>query len=263
MKELTILLHQYLPYLPWYLLVFIRIFTIIYLFPFLGGRNVPWQAKSGLAGMLSVILCPLFSPKVIPLNLWLIALGVTKEFLVGFTLGFIVRLIFDAIQLGGQFIGYQMGFAIVNVIDPYSSNQISIIAQFKSLLAILIFLTLNGHYILIAALVKSFSLIPVATTWVIKGSLVQEILRLTGGIFAIAIKISAPVLVALLLTNIALGLIARTMPQINVFIVGFPLEIGIGFFILGASLPFLGWCYKYFFIQTLKELEIGLRLMGG
>ncbi len=262
MKELTTFYNQYFPYAPWFLLVFIRVFAIIYSFPFLGGKNVPWQAKSGLAGVLSIIFLSLIPAQRIPLNVWIIGIGVIKEFLIGFTLGFIIRLVFDGIQLGGQFIGYQMGFAIVNVIDPYSSNQVSIIAQFKTLLAILIFLTINGHYILIAAIKKSFLLVPILG-WSLKGPLTSQILRLTGNIFAIGLKIAAPVLVTLIFTHIALALVARTMPQINVFIVGFPLEIGVGFFILGASMPFLGWCYKHFFIQAFKEMWLGLKLMGS
>ena len=195
-------------------------------------------------------------------TLWTLAFGILRELLVGLTLGFIIRLVFDGIQLGGQFIGYQMGFAIVNVIDPYSSTQVSIISRFKGLLALLIFLTINAHYFFITSLVKSFTLVPLSG-WIFNGKLAAQLVRLTGGMFVIAIKIAAPVLVTLIFTHIGLGLVARTMPQINVFIVGFPLEIGMGFLMLGMAMPFFAWCFKHLFMQAFHEMLLSLRFMGG
>ena len=255
-------LYTYTYYFPWFLLIFIRILAIIYFFPFLGSQNIPWQAKAGLAGTLSLLLLPLLKPQIVEFTLWTLVFGILRELLVGMTLGFVIRLVFDGIQLGGQFIGYQMGFAIVNVIDPYSSTQVSIIARFQGLLALLVFLTLNAHYFLISGLIKSFTLVRLSG-WVFNGKLAAQLIRLTGGMFVIAIKIAAPVLVTLIFTHIGLALIARTMPQINVFIVGFPLEIGMGFLMLGLAMPFFAWCFKHVFTQTFHEMLLSLRLMGG
>ncbi len=154
-----------------------------------------------------------------------------------------------------------MGFAIVNVIDPYMNTQISIIARFKGLLALLIFFSLNAHYLVISGLLKSFELVPIAG-WTFKNRMAAQLVRWTGDIFIMALKIASPVLVTLFLTNIALALIARTMPQINVFIIGFPLEIGIGFLMLGITMPFFSWCFRQFFEKGLYEMWFNLRLGG-
>jgi len=261
MKELSVLITHYLPYSYCFFLALMRIFGIVYFFPFFSSMSVPWQTKAGLALALSFITLPFLKVHVLPMSIWEMGISILRELFIGISLGFIVQVIFDAIQLAGQIIGYQMGFAIVNVIDPYANIQVSIIAKFKELLALLIFFCINAHYSLITSLSKSFEFIPISR-WAFNNRMVAQMIQWTGKMFVIGLEIAAPVLVTLLLTNVALALIARTMPQINVFIIGFPLEIGMGFLMLGITLPFFSWCFRHFFEMGLYEMWLNLRLGG-
>ena len=154
----------------------------------------------------------------------------------GLILGFVVLLLFIGIQFAGQLAGLQMGFGIVNVIDPQSSEQVSIIGQFLNILAILLVLTLNGHHLILQGLVHSFEVVPLGGIE-FKEVVMQKLVVLSNEVFIIAIKISIPVLLSLFLISVAMGILARTVPQMNVFIVGFPLKIGVGMAMLALSLP--------------------------
>ncbi len=256
------LIIKWLNFLPWFALVFIRISAIMVLLPYFGSRSVPWQFKMGLSGALSMIVVSYLKPEPVEFTPLLFLIAATKEVLIGVVFGFITRLIFDGVQLAGQFIGYQMGFAIVNVFDPHSNTQVSVIAQFKGFLAMLILLSINAHHMILEALFRSFRVIPLASAR-FTGALFGGLSRLTGEIFVIALKLSAPVMVVVLLTNIVLALINRTMPQINVFFMGFPLEIGLGFLMASFSMPFWFWCYRSFFHRLIEGLALSIRAMGG
>ena len=131
-----------------------------------------------------------------------------------------------------------MGLGIANVMDPVSNSQSSVIAQMKNLIAMLIFLAVDAHHHLLKALVKSFDLVPIMD-FQYSASLMEQVIKLAGNMFVIAVKVGAPVMIVLLLTSAALGLVARTVPQMNIFIVAFPVKIVIGFVFLALSLPFL------------------------
>lgn len=245
-----------------FFLGFIRISCIIYFLPLFGSYNVPWQVKMGLSFFITLIVFPFIQHQRITGNIWILALNICHELIIGLTMAFIVHFVFDGIRLAGQFVGYQMGFAIVNVIDPYSSNQISITSQFKQLLALLVFLGIGAHHFLITAIVKSFEQISLGNA-VFTGRLMENLIHISGAMFSVALKIAAPILVTLIFTNVALSIIAKTMPQINVFIVGFPLEIGIGLLIFAVSIPFFVFCLKQSFHQMAYDLFSSLRLLGG
>jgi len=207
--------------------------------PLFDSKNLPLLFKAGLSISISIILFHIlefndtpFFTEVIPFGI-----GVMGEIILGVIIGFSVRLLFAAVQLAGQLVGFQMGFAIANVIDPQTGSQVSIIAQFKNVLAILIFLAINAHHWFLRALAESFKMVPLFE-FQFNGLLMEQLMRLTHNMFIIAVKIGAPIIAALLLTSVSLGLLARTVPQMNVFIVGFPLKIGIGFLFLSFSLPF-------------------------
>ena len=160
-----------------------------------------------------------------------------------------VRLLFTGFQLAGQMAGYQMGMAIANVMDPATSAQVPILANFYNLVAILVFLSINAHIILLRAMVESFQLVPLFD-FEFNQAVMQHIIRFSGNLFIVALKIGAPVIVALLITSAALGLVARTIPQMNIFIVAMPLKIAIGLIFLGMSLPYMG----DFFVRSFEAL---------
>lgn len=180
--------------------------------------------------------------------------------MIGVMIGFIGRLIFDGIQLAGQLIGFQMGFAIVNVIDPVNNEQVSIIAQFQYLIAMLVFLILNGHHIFLYSIAESFRIIP-PLGFHFSGELIQVIVVFVKNMLEVAIKTGAPIIAVLLFTSVGMGLIARTVPQINIFIVGFPLQIAIGLISVGITLPVFFRVLGSYFTNLEGEIISLLRLM--
>jgi len=218
-----------------FLLILVRVAALTAAIPFLGGQVVPRQLKVGFVVFLSLVLFPVV-PVETGLNLIALLSGMVGEFMIGMVIGLASRLVFAAVELAGELIGFQIGFGIVNVIDPITSVQTPVIAQFQGLLAILIFLIIDAHHHFIMAITFSFRLIPPLQFHLDPGTF-QALVRLASEVFVLAMKIAAPVMVTLLLTNIALGIVARAAPQMNILVVSFPLTIGIGLLVLGLSLP--------------------------
>ena len=222
-----------------FLLIFVRISGIFMMMPVFSSRNTPAHVKVGFALIITYILFPLVfkNTAVIPDHLLPFLFIVAGELLVGLILGFVSSLIFTAIQMAGQLLDMQIGFGIINMIDPLSGQQAPLIGNFKYILALFTFLATNGHHVLLSALFASFKLIPV-TGMLVNIAITEFIVNMIGGLFVLALKISLPVIVALLLTDMALGILARTMPQMNIFVVGVPGKIIIGIFVLSIALPF-------------------------
>lgn len=222
-----------------FLLIFLRVVTLIGMLPVLDTRGVPVLFKGGLALGMSAALLPALNlappPLLGPVPLGLASVG---EFLLGALMGLSVRLLFTGVQMAGQLAGFQMGFAVANIFDPVSSAQVSLPAQAYNLFATLIFLTVDGHHRLLMALAESFRRVPPAAgVW--SGAGAGPFAALAGEMFELSIRVSAPVLVALLLTSIALGIVARTVPQMNVYFVAMPISIAVGLLFMALSLPFV------------------------
>jgi len=147
--------------------------------------------------------------------------------------------IFAAVDFAGTIIGFQMGFSIANVVDPQTDTQVSIIASFEIVLATLIFLAIDGHHIFLEAISTSYEQIPINGVN-LGANKIDFILRITADLFILGLKLSAPYIVALLLANVIMGFMARSIPQMNVFVVGFPFTIGLGLLLLALGMPYLG-----------------------
>jgi len=230
--------------------------------PIFGHRTWMARAKVGLAFTVSIILFPLVAESTpeIPVGVLPYALMMIKEVLMGVVMGFVVLLLFVGIQFAGQLAGLQMGFGIVNVIDPQSSNQVSIMGQFLNVLAILLLLSLNGHHTILTGLVTSFETIPLGGVE-LKVGLMYKMITLTTQVFVIAVQISAPIMTALFLVTAALGVLARTVPQMNVFMVGFPVQITVGLGAFLVCLPFFGMLVERLIIVMRRDLLVMVDLM--
>lgn len=230
-----------------FLLIFVRVSGIFTTAPVFGGRNVPVLIKAGMSLIFAVLLLPALSQHitVIPGSLFLYILLVLKEYLVGLIIGFTASLLFSAVQMAGHLIDTQIGFGMVNVLDPLFGQQVPLIGNFKYILALLVFLATNGHHLLIYGFMASFQVVPV-THVMFHATLSALLVDMIGGFFVIAFKISLPVIVTLLLMDVGMGILARTMPQMNIFIIGMPAKIILGLFILSISMPFY-----IFFIEVL------------
>jgi len=221
-----------------FILIFVRTAAMIFFIPFLGARNVPRVFKIGLALLIALILISIvkIDASIISADLLTLTAGIAGEIIIGFTIGLIAKLVFSAMEMAGELIGFQMGFSIVNVIDPQTSTHVPIIGQFHTILATLIFLTINAHHLFIAAIAESFTLVP-PMRLALTNQMFAGIVTLSRDIFVLAIRIGAPVIVALFITNIALAIVSKTMPQMNVMMVGFPITIAGGLLIMVLSLP--------------------------
>ena len=221
-----------------FLLVLLRVSALLTVAPIFGHRVFLGRAKIGLAFMVSLVLLPLADAGAPPPpeGFWPYAFMMLGEVIMGLVLGFAVLLLFVGIQFAGQLAGLQMGFGIVNVIDPQSSEQVSIIGQFLNILTVLLVLAMSGHHMILNGLAGSFDAVPLGGV-VLKGQVLDKLILLSGQVFVVAVKISAPIMVALFLVSVAMGILARTVPQMNVFIVGFPVQVAVGLGLLMAMLP--------------------------
>jgi len=252
-----------LPQLQLFLLVFLRIGAILLTMPVFESNTIPHLFRLALAFAVSLILFPLLKLNPMPVAGSIIALGIdaAREILLGLTIGFSVKFVFAGIQLAGQLAGYQMGLAIAEVLDPADSQHIPLLAQFNNLVALLIFLAMNAHYWFIKALIQSYRIVPLLSAH-FGSSLMEQLTQLGGNMFVIAIQVGAPVIAVLLVTSAAFGLIARTVPQMNVFIVAMPMKIGVGLIFLGFSLPYFAAFLKKIFNGLGQHILIMIKAMS-
>lgn len=235
-----------------FFLTLFRISVVLFVLPFFGSTSIPKTVKASILLVLSLALWPQLSfPGAMmpahPLGLVLMIFG---ELILGLIIGLIVQFLFAAVQFGGQIIGFQMGFAMVNVVDPITGVSNAVTAHFLYMCTMLTFLVLNGHLQLINAVGLSFQYIPPGGLLITPG-LANHILEYSNLMFTLAIQIAAPVMAALFLVDLSLALIARAAPQMHVLILGFPIKISVGFYFLA-------------FIFTLMTVYVGdfIREMG-
>ena len=216
-----------------------RILAFIATAPLWSSAGIPRRTRLILAIAIATAISPGLPsmPTVQPASLaglWILL----QQMLVGIGMGFAAKIVFTAFDLAGEFIGSQMGLGFATFYDPLNSAQTPVIAEFIGLLALLLFLSLNGHLIYIATLAQSFSAIPVgenplgAASWL-------NLVELGGKIFSAGLLIALPIIVALTITNVALAVLTRAAPQLNLFALGFPITLIGGFLMLAVSLDYL------------------------
>lgn len=245
-------------------LAFLRIGGILFALPFFGDTTVPLQVRIMIVIAVSIGLYPVvtqnwgttFNGEAIPT-----AMIVIRELFIGLTIGYIAKLMFEGIILAANMVGYQMGFGTASVFVADASAPLSAFTVFHRLIALLIFLSLNLHHTFVMAIIDSFKFIPAGAASM-HSNLATMVIDLTQSIFSVAAQMSAPIIVALMFTMAALGLIARTVPQMNVFTMSFPLSFFIGMIIYISSTPFMyEWLQKHFYLsaQTLFEAINSMR----
>jgi flagellar biosynthetic protein FliR len=243
--------------------IFLRVSAMIAVMPVFGGdRAVPVLVKGGLSLLITLLLFPFvkISLGATSAGLFPMAAAMVGEILIGCVIGFVARFLFAGIQFAGELIGFEMGFSMANVIDPVTSTQIPLISQFQYIIAIVIFLTLNAHHVFFSAMAESFERIA-PLQFHLSGQLTQTLCLYSKDVFLIAVKVSAPVVAVLIFTNIALGIVARTVPQFNIFIIGFPLQIALGFIFLGLTAPMFVSFTSALFLNLEKQIHVLLRMM--
>lgn len=213
-----------------------RVLGVIATAPILGHNAIPIRVKLGLGIMLTLIITPTLPPLpkfdiFSPQGLLILVL----QLIIGLAIGFSMRLVFAAVDVAGQLIGLTMGLGFASFFDPQTRGQNTALSQFLTLLAMLIFLSLDGHLMIVTAVTNSFISMPIS---IANGGLNPIKIAMWGEIiFSAGVLLALPVVVTLLITNMALGVLTRTAPQLNLFGIGFPVTLSIGFVVLALALP--------------------------
>lgn len=219
-----------------FFLILLRISIILFMFPFFNSRGVPPLVKSGLVLIITIVLFPVINiADNFPQTSLEMGLMIVSELIIGIILGLLVQTVFEGIRMMGHVVGFQTGFAIVNIMDPQSGMQVSILSNMAYFVAMVIFLLFNGHHILLNAIKQSFDLIHLGTLSLGK-PVFHEIIKAFGEMFVIAVKIGAPAIAALFFTKVAFGLVTKLIPQMNIMIVAMPVQIVIGLLFFGVCL---------------------------
>jgi len=246
-----------------FLLVLLRASGLFIIAPILAHRSVPKMARIGLVILFAIIMTgALDGVQLKPSESLLELTGIAfREVLVGALIGFVFAILFQAVFGAGALVGYQVGFAMAMVLDPTTQTQQSVMSQLWFVVAMLVFLTINGHHLIITAFADSYTVMPPGLA-TIAGPAGELVIKYTAYVFVLALKLAAPVMVTLFLTDVALGVVAKMMPTMNVFIVGFPLKIGVGLAVLAISLPVFAYALERGAEYLNHQLQSMMILMG-
>ena len=229
-----------------------RILGLITAAPLFGNTSFPISAKVGLGVMLAAIIAPTVPamPAADPLSMAGLLILV-QEMLIGVAMGFSMRIVFAAVEMAGEVASMTMGLGFATVFDPQSKGRSSAVSQFYALLATLAFLAVNGHLMLLEVLAESFVSLPISAT-PISGAMSLQVVTWASVIFTTGLQLSLPIVAALLITTVALGILTRAAPQLNIFGIGFPISLGVGLLLLGQTMPYLSGPLQTLFNQGLE-----------
>lgn len=244
--------------LPGILLAFCRITAFFVSAPVFSMRGIPMQFRIGLACFITLIAFMAMDTQVAMTWSGAYPLAVIKEVLIGLALGFTAYLFFTVFQIAGSFVDIQMGFGIVNVIDPMTGAQAPILGNFKYYIAFLLFLTMNGHHFLLLAIMNSFQYVPLdgsIFTKIAEGGMSTFFIETFVVIFTLAFQLAVPLVATLFLVDVGLGLLARTAPQFNMFVVGIPIKIIVGFVMFAILIPGFAYLFGRLFEHMFAGME--------
>ncbi|NOY63138.1 MAG: flagellar biosynthetic protein FliR [Gammaproteobacteria bacterium] len=234
---------------------FVRVGAMVMAAPIYGTLSVPVRIRLLIAIALTAVVVP-----VAPTMAAVDPLGASglliifNQLLIGIAMGFALRLVFSALESGGQIIGQLMGLGFAQMVDPQSGVQVPVVSQLYTVLATLIFLSFNGHLIMVEVLVNSFKTLPVAETGLGADS-IWALVMWGSWIFSGAVLIAIPAVSALLLVNLAFAVMTRSSPQLNVFAIGFPITLIVGFVVIAATLPNLSPQFLFLVEQSLELIN--------
>lgn len=234
------------------LLIFIRVLSAVVATPIYSHISIPSQVKIFISFIIAFIIFSISNPAniAVDFNVWWLFSMAIKEVAIGLIIGFTLNLVFYGFNFAGTFIGFDMGLAMAQVMNPMEETNGNVIGQVIYFLALMIFFIIDGHQYVLRALAFSFKIIPLGELS-LKEGLFNLLIKYSAAVFVISVKIAAPILVSFFLIHIAEGILARMIPQMQVFFVTQPLKIGIGFVLLGTILP----VYFYVIKNLLEDFE--------
>jgi flagellar biosynthetic protein FliR len=243
------------------LLVLVRVSAMLALVPVFSQTQLPRLTRFGIGALLALITVRTLPPMAPLGGVGDLVVAILAQFFVGLVFGFVAFLLFTGIQFAGEVIDIQIGFAVVNIVNPLTSQSVTVIGEFQLALATLLYLAVDAHHVLIAGIVGSFTLVPLPYAGAPE-LVAGDVVRFFAQALFIVFQIAAPVAVALFLVNVMLGLMARVAPQMNVFIVGFPIQISVGLVMLIVSMPLMGAVFPSLVDTQARQLDTVLRAMG-
>lgn len=216
-----------------------RILGLVSTAPLFGNVSVPARVKIGLGIMLAMIIAPTVPalPAMDPTSLPGLLILV-QQLIIGISMGFAMRIALAGIELAGEVASMTMGLGFATFYDPQSRGHSSAISQLLALLTLMIYLATDLHLVLLSTLAQSFSSMPISAAPA-SGEGFRQVASWGGRIFSAGVQLSLPIVAALLITNMALGILTRAAPQLNIFGIGFPITIGVGFAMIALTLPYL------------------------
>ena len=250
------------PYVYTFCLALTRVAALFTTTPLFNAPTVSRSIKAALVGILTVFIMITTDPVSPDLRLEFFSVlgAIVIEAIVGAVMGLGVLVLFAALQFTGQLVGIQMGFAIANVVDPTTFQQVGVLSQFLNVLGLMLFLTLDGHLLVLQALFESTTIVPLGTGDPQGRLIIGELIRYGSKIFSMGLRIGLPVVCVVLLVNVGLATLARTVPQVNIFILGFLFTISIGITVLGLALPSTGMVFSRFLENALYDVVAMLEL---
>jgi flagellar biosynthetic protein FliR len=243
-----------------FFLVLARIGPLFVVAPLFSSKMIPVRARGVAAVALAVGLSPIaLKDGKVPTDALSLAGLLGKEALVGFAFAFAIAVLFAAVSVAGSFLDTLIGFSYGGLVDPVNGNQSSVLSQLYTLIGVMVFIAIGGDTWMIQGLAKTYDLVGLTQMPAI-GAMVGGAQHTFSTIFVSAVQLAAPVLIALIITDAGFGVVSRVMPQLNVFAVGFPAKILVGFLIVAASLPFVaGWIgnqLQQSVMQALQTLRV-------
>lgn len=231
-----------------------RILGLIATAPLFGNLSIPIRVKVGLGVMLTLVIAPTVPamPAADPMSLTGLLI-VIQQLVIGLSMGFAMRIVFAAVEMAGEISGLTMGFGFATFFDPQTRARTSAIAQFLALITLMLFLALDIHLMMLSTLAESFRSLPISGVPVDSGAF-RQIAVWGGLVFNAGMQLALPLVGVLLITNIALGVLTRAAPQLNLFGIGFPVTLGAGLLVLGLVLPYLAMPVERLFHEGLAIL---------
>lgn len=242
-------------------LAFFRIGGIVFALPIFGDQPIPVRARTFLAVALTLAVYPVLPAGWAPdLNVSVLRLAdyIVRELSIGLVIGFIGRLAFDSMIMSASFVAYQMGFGTGKMFMAGYQSQVDAFSAFHRGILILVFLGINLHHVFFSALVETFHIIPGGAAS-LNGNLGTLFITISTGMFSVALQLAAPIMIALMFTMAALGLMARTVPQMNVFTLSFPLSFFLGLSVYMATIPFFPEWMRAHFMGVQSDLILAIR----
>lgn len=243
-----------------YLLLSARTIGLLATMPLFGERTVPWQTKAGLSMLIAFLLLPIADGQPVPPGDSFLALGlaITQELLIGTLLGYLVRLLFGAFQFAINALDFQMGLSFMQLMSPGANANLSVLGQLLNTLMLLLFLELDGHHLLLRALGSTIGAVPLGTT-LPSQALAGGLITLFSHFVTTSFSIALPTILVLLMIDVALGIVGKVVPQLNVFMVSLPVKIVVGLAVLSITLPALSDVLSALLGQLQRDVTLLIR----